>query len=554
MKTRLILLTLACLLLAAPATAQVIYVSSGGEAFVKVSPNASGDVVIASTYNFNPVTWIVGCAFCNCTNLTSVAIPSGVTRLGSPSPVFSGCRSLTNISVDAANTTYSSLGGVVFNKAQTTLITFPPARSSYVIPNSVTSIGASAFVNCTALTSVTIANSVVGIGDGAFSGCTSLTNVTIPNGVTGIGQQAFSGCTNLTSVTIGNSVTSMGTTPYSGAFDGCTSLTNFSVDAAHPAYSSLNGVLFNKAQTTLMLFPPGRGGSYVIPASVTNIGVRAFAGCTRLTNVTMGNGVTSFGSAAFSGCTNLTGATIPNSVTIIPDRAFENCTSLTSVTIPNGVISIGGAAFNGCTGLTSVTIPDSVTQIGTGLYAGGGSSAFAYCTSLTNVIIGHSVTNIGSGAFSACSNLTRLTIPASVINLGYAAFYNASRLTNFTFLGNAPRLIFDMDGGYAQFDSVGAGAKAYYYCGTTGWGTSYGTLPTVMLCPPQIAPGSVGVKPGGFGFTLTRLTNQTIVVEASTNLVNWQPIWTNSLPGASAEFVDPEWLQQPRRFYRARSN
>jgi hypothetical protein len=62
------------------------------------------------------------------------------------------------------------------------------------------------------------------------------------------------------------------------------------------------------------------------------------------------------------------------------------------------------------------------------------------------------------------------------------------------------------------------------------------------------------MKPGGFGFTLTRLTNQTIVVEASTNLLNWQPIWTNSPPGASTNFVDPEWVNHPRRFYRARSD
>jgi len=522
------LLTLACLL-AVPATAQVNYAAGGGIAFVTSSPNASGDIVIASTYLGNPVVYIADSAFAGCTNLRSVTIPNGVTYV--TSSAFAGCTSLTNISVDPANTTFSSLDGVVFNNAQTSLITFPPGRSSYVIPNSVTSIGGQAFYNCT-----------------------SLTNVTIPNSVSAIGDGAFSGCTNLPSVTIGNSVTSIGTTMYSGPFDGCTSLTNVSVVAANPALSSLNGVLFDKAQTTLIIFPPGRGGSYVIPVSVTNIGVRAFASCTRLTNVTIGNSVTNIGFGAFSGCTNLTSATIPNSVTNIADRAFENCTSLAIATIGNGVISIGGRAFYRCTSLTSATIPDSVTQIGTTLYAGGGGSAFAYCTSLTNVIIGNSVINIGSGAFSACSNLTRLTIPASVINLGYAAFYGSSRLTNFTFLGNAPRLAFDMDGGFAQFANVGAGAKAYYYCGTTGWGTSYGGLPTVMLCPPRIAPGSAGMKPGGFGFTLTRLTNQTIVVEASTNLVNWQPIWTNTLPGASADFVDPEWVNHPRRFYRARSD
>jgi len=71
---------------------------------------------------------------------------------------------------------------------------------------------------------------------------------------------------------------------------------------------------------------------------------------------------------------------------------------------------------------------------------------------------------------------------------------------------------------------------------------------------PQIGTGSAGAKPGGYGSTLTGVTNQTIVVEASTNLVNWQPIWTTTLSAVSSSFVDPEWLNFPHRFYRARSN
>ena len=130
---------------------------------------------------------------------------------------------------------------------------------------------------------------------------------------------------------------------------------------------------------------------------------------------------------------------------------------------------------------------------------------------------------------------------------------NCTKVTNFTFLGNASVLTpYPTNSLGRWFANVGAGAKAYYYCGTTGWGATYGGLPTVMLCPPQMAPGSAGVKPGGFGFTLTSLTNQTIVVEASTNLVNWQPIWTNSLPGTSTDFVDSQSTNHPHRFYRAR--
>ena len=179
-------------------------------------------------------------------------------------------------------------------------------------------------------------------------------------------------------------------------------------------------------------------------------------------------------------------------------------------------------------------------------------------------VIPDSVTSIGGGAFSGCTSLTSVIIPNRVTIIEDWAFEGCTNLTNFTFLGNAPELIFypthpdDYSGDW--FSGVGAGAAVYYYCGATGWGPTYGGhygrggLPTVMLCAPGMAPGSAGMKPGGFAFTLTRLTNQTIVVEASANLVNWQPIWTNTLSGASADFVDPEWVNHTRRFYRARSN
>src|SRR6266571_7399465 len=100
MKTRLVLLTLACLLVAAPATAQVNYAVSGNTAYVTSSPNASGDIVIASTYNGYPVTRIRYFAFSGCTSLRSVMIPDSVTTIDQEP--FIGCTSLTNLSVDAA--------------------------------------------------------------------------------------------------------------------------------------------------------------------------------------------------------------------------------------------------------------------------------------------------------------------------------------------------------------------------------------------------------------------------------------------------------------------
>jgi len=430
-KTLMPLVALACLL-AVPARALVNYTISGTTAYVSSSPSASGNIVVASTYNGYPVTMLGEHAF------------------------------------------YGSF-----------------------------------------VTSVTIPDSVITIGDGAFEGCSSLTNVTIGNSVTNLGSRVFSYCRRLTSVSIPANLTNIG----SYAFYQC-GLTNFSVDAANLVYSSHNGVLFNKAQTTLIAFPPGRGGNYVIPSSVTNIG-----------------------SYAFFWCDSLQGVTIPNNVANIESHAFSRCFSLTNATMGSGVITIGDAAFYGCTGLTSVTIGNSVFRIG--------NSAFSACSNLTDVTISSSVTNIGSYAFSECTSLKEVAIPDSVTTIGSYPFHYCLWLTKLTFLGHAPLLASN-----DAFQYVEPGARVYYYYGTIGWGPSYGGLPTVMLGAPapQFDAGTAGVKPGGFGFTIRGVVNQSIVVDASTNLATWQPVWTNPLSAVSTNFVDPQWLNHPRRFYRMRSN
>ena len=238
-----------------------------------------------------------------------------------------------------------------------------PSITSIVIPNSVTSIGMGAFLDCSGLTSIIIPNSVTSIGQLAFSNCTNLTSVTIPNSVTSIGVQAFSN-TSLTSIIIPNSVTSIG----NYAFATCGRLI----------------------------------GTLTIPNSVTSIGMAAFEGCTSLTSIIIPNSVTSIGSSAFGTCTSLTSIIIPNSVTSTGDYAFVNCTSLTSVTIPNSVTSIGNGAFSN-TSLTSIIIPNSVTSIGV--------AAFSDCTALTSITIPESVTSIGYIAFGGCTSLVTAYLP-----------------------------------------------------------------------------------------------------------------------------------------------
>ena len=287
------------------------------------------------------VTSIGSYAFIGCSGLISVTIPGSVNSIGSAA--FSDCTRLTAITVDTANPNYSSLDGVLFNETQTGLIQCPGGKTgSYLIPASVTSIGAHAFYYCTRLTSVTIPNSVIGIGTRAFYSCAGLITLTIPESVTSI---------------------------ESAAFAACTSLTEIAVDPANPNFSSLSGVMFNKAQTILIQCPSGKTGSYAIPDSVTSIG-----------------------SYAFDYCKRLTAMNISNSITSIADNAFYYCTGLASVNISASVSSIGYYAFYNCTGLTSVTIPSSLTDIG--------SYAFYYCTKLTGALFKGNAPTMGSSVFS----------------------------------------------------------------------------------------------------------------------------------------------------------
>ena len=353
------------------------------------------------------VTSIGYAAFSGCDGLTSITIPDSVTSIGQLA--FENCAGLTSIHVGENNSMFFSQDGILYQKVGNTILAIPGnLQGDVTIPDSVTSIGSSAFYGCTGLTSITIPDSVTSIGDYAFSGCTGLTSITIPDSVTSIGSFAFYGCTGLTSVTIGDGVTSIG----SSVFRGCSGLTSVIMG---DSVTSIGNYAFENC-TGLT--------SITIPDSVTSIGSSAFWGCTGLTSVTIGNGVKIIGSNAFENCRSLTSITIPDSVISIGNHAFENCRSLTSVTIGNGVTSIDDYAFYNCKGLTSVTIPDSVTSIG--------SCAFHDCTSLTSITIGNGVTSIGSSAFYNCKGLTSVTIPDSVTSIGSSAFSRCTGLMSIT--------------------------------------------------------------------------------------------------------------------------
>jgi len=302
-----------------------------GSGVTNIGHGAFGGCVRLSSLTIGDgVTSIGNGAFYGCWSLTSVTIPDSVTSI--EDWAFGDCTSLTAITVDTNNPVYSSVDGVLFNKSQTILVAYSGGiAGDYTIPNSVTNIGYGAFGFCFHLTGVTIPNSVTSIGDYAFDSCTNMTSITIPSSVSSIAGWTFAGCTRLTAI---------------------------NVDAINVVYSSEQGVLFNKSQSTLIEYPGGKAGGYTIPDSVTSIVEGAFYDCPSLASVTIPNGVTSIGASAFASCTNMTSITIGYSVIGIGDRAFWNCINLTGLYFQGSAPLLGGTnVFTGDNNATVYNLP-----------------------------------------------------------------------------------------------------------------------------------------------------------------------------------------------------
>ena len=281
----------------------------------------------------------------------------------------------------------------------------------------VTHIGESAFFYCTALASVTIPSSGKSIGNDAFQQCYALSSVTIPDSVTSIGDRAFAYCA-LTELSIPASVTNIGYLAFTD-----NSFSAITVASGNPSYCSVDGVLYNKLKTELILYPSRKADlSYQIPGSVTTITSDAFYKCAALKSVTIPDSVRAIGSYAFFRCSSLTDIRIPDGVWQIETLTFAYCTALKSVTIGNSVNIIGCEAFSGCESLTSLVIPDSVTFID--------GWAFDNCSALTDVTIGKNLQRTGAGIFGQCSSLTSVTIPDSMTQIKLQTFYNCVSLTS----------------------------------------------------------------------------------------------------------------------------
>ncbi len=401
------------------------------------------------------------------TNLSSVAVGSGVTSIGNNA--FSACTNLKTLDLSNSTALLTIGGGCCDGSSNLT--------GELIIPDNVISIGEHAFrmnklervtlgenlqtisdnvfYQCRQLTSITFGEKIQTIGKAAFRECQSLASpITLPATLTSVGERAFISCGNIPSVTFANSAATIGMY----AFHECSNLT--SLDLGN-GITQIADYAFNNCKKLT--------GKLIIPNSVTSIGTKAFYNCAGITAIQLGSNVTALGEEAFRGIPNITtpvfndhifaympptyqpnGAgqlydyTIQDGTKIIASYAFDACNYLQSVIIPNSVHTIGNYAFRNCTELLVADIPVTVENIGEGIFEGcskmnkpfivGGvlvfmpdsylatncqdgiyrlsedihgiaGRAFNNCVHLKEIIIHNNLTEIGSDAFSGCTNL-----------------------------------------------------------------------------------------------------------------------------------------------------
>ncbi len=368
---------------------------------------------------------IAGGTFKDCSSLTSVTIPNGVTSIGKYA--FSGCSALTSITIPNSVT---SIGSGAFSSCS--------ALTSINIPEGVTNIELYTFENCSSLTSITIPNSVTSIGHGAFGYCSSLTSATMGNSVTSFGELVFQDCKSLISIVLPNTVQTIG----GGLFSGCEALTSVVLP------ENLDSLLTERRYHLGFFENCHSLSSITLPKYLITIGDDAFYNCSSLTSIIIPNSVTSIGDAAFYDCSKLTSVTIPNSVMSIGCYAFDgtpwyanlsdgliyigqvlytykgNMPANTSIDVKEGTTAISPKAFSTRSSLVAITLPESLITIG--------HNAFSDCSSLTAITLPESLITIEDYAFSDCSLLTAITLPKRLNSVGYYAFKSCHSLTSVT--------------------------------------------------------------------------------------------------------------------------
>lgn len=302
----------------------------------------------------------------------------------------------------------------------------------------------------------------------------SLEHISIPDSVTTISKDFFTDAYSLKTVAVGSGVKHLNL----DMFRYCRELTAIEITADNSYYADVDGVVYNKQQDTLVVYPLGKGTSYTVPAGVANIDVLgdmvyqefsvSFAPDSKLfvtedgvtynadkTKVIfcakdksghydMPDTVKQIVESAFDGCSQLTGVSVSDNVTSLVYRTFADCTSLASISLPQNLQSIDAQAFSNCSKLNEIELPNSLKKIGESAFQESGLStlsipnsveeideyAFDLCVNLTDVTLPDGLTSLSGGIFQDCKSLTDITVPNSVTSIGTAAFSGCSRLQN----------------------------------------------------------------------------------------------------------------------------
>ena len=449
-----------------------------------VTPKPTGSVTIPTTLGGTLVKSIGNSALEECTGMTSVTVPSGVTNVAAYA--FYQCSALKSVS---GLTNVKNFGTYAFyNCSALTSITLPSALTnipnymfsycsslaSITIPSSVKTIGISAFTGCSKLTSISLPTSVTSLADSAFQNCTALTQIHIPSTVTSIGNNAFKGCSKLSNVHLPKALLGgLGTDAFAncssslacGYYDKVTSngypwdyeiVDRGGVKWAEVVYRDANLNYWyalndlpssGKVKVTM----PSTLGGY----TVRSIGQDAFKDRSTLGELVMPTSVTNISSYAFRGAGITTVAVLDN-VKTIGNYAFKDCTSLKTAFLPGafcGKIN-ESLVFSGCPSDLVIVyrVPNGIMKQKVGSYywyfkpLSGDTAEITYASStpaidpkptgsvtIPSSLGGMNVTSLGLSAFDGCTGLTGVgTLPSTVTNIGQWAFYNCNTLTNIT--------------------------------------------------------------------------------------------------------------------------
>ncbi|MCH5163433.1 MAG: leucine-rich repeat domain-containing protein [Clostridiales bacterium] len=343
---------------------------------------------------------IISRAFYNCTKLTIVEFERGckLNSIGTYAFYLSG---IEDIDIPSSIT---EIGAYAFSRSAIRSVTFKESN--------MTRLSESLFRDCENLTEAIFeGGKLTAIGEYAFAN-SGVQKIVLPPLLTDIDGSSFSGCNALRSVTLSSA--------YGGDIDAFSipALEEIKVPSDNLFYSDIDGVLFDKACATLIMYPAGRcNDTYTIPASVIKLGIGVFNKNVYLQTINFAENciIDSIEENTFAGCTSLVNITLPDSVKSIGARAFYNCTSLINFDFA-ALLSIGDEAFKGCSSIKEVKLPSSLIDLG--------ASAFAECDSLNEVVFEEesSLINLKSSVFSGCKSLEVIEIPKSVISIGLMAF------------------------------------------------------------------------------------------------------------------------------------